>query len=52
MRGTANNAVGRIVLVPADLWPHYTCDEHDGLGWEAEVRSASSVTALVRFLHA
>ena len=45
------NAVGRRVLVPATLYPQYTCSEHAGAGWEGLVLSATAVTAVVRFLH-
>jgi hypothetical protein len=49
---TAPNCVGRHVLVPAHVWPSYTCDEHDGRGWEAVVLRHSRGAATVRFLHA
>ena len=47
-----NIGTGRRVLVPANFWPDFQCDEHDGRGWEAEVRSTTGLTALVRFVHA
>ena len=49
-RGCA--CVGRKVLVPAHLWPDYTCDEHGGDGWEAQVTRCVRGRATVRFLHA
>ena len=48
--GLAHLCVGSSSKLP--MWPHYSCDEHGGLGWEAEVLSATSVTAVVRYLHA
>ena len=47
-----NIGTGRRVLVPANFWPDFQCDEHNGRGWEAEVRSTTGLTALVRFVHA
>ena len=47
-----DNAVGRRVRVPADLWPRYACSELNGSGWAAVVVTASSVSAVVRFLYA
>ena len=49
---TNKNAIGRLVLVPKDLWPDYACDEHGGLGWEAMVIRADRDWAKVNFLHA
>ena len=46
------NAVGRRVLVPSALYPQYVCSEHAGAGWEGQLLSATSVTAVVRFLYA
>ena len=43
------NAVGRRVLVPADVYPTYRCSEQQGRGWECTVMTASSLTAKVRF---
>lgn len=43
------NAVGRRVLVPADIYPTYRCSEQQGRGWECTVMTASSLTAKVRF---
>ena len=40
------------VLVPAAIWPDYPCDENGGLGWDAEVVSASATTALIEFTNA
>ena len=48
----ANPAVGDHVVVPATLWPRYHCEELNGQGWEAIVRSASQTTVVVRFLYA
>ena len=47
-----DNAVGRRVLVPSALYPQYNCSEQSGRGWESLVLSATSVTAVVRFLYA
>jgi hypothetical protein len=49
-RGQA--CVGRLVLVPASIWPDYSCDEHGGEGWEARVRRCAYGRATVHFLHA
>jgi hypothetical protein len=49
---TAANCDGRRVLVPAHVWPSYSCDEHAGRGWEAVVLRHSQRAATVRFLHA
>ena len=49
---TRANAVGRRVLVPSALYPQYVCSEHAGAGWEGQLLSATSVTAVVRFLYA
>ena len=43
---------GRRVLVPRELWPAYPCNEQDGRGWAAAVRSTTQSTAVVRFIHA
>ena len=37
---TIDAAVGRHALVPASIWPTYTCSEHDGRGWEVKIRHA------------
>ena len=34
---TLDTAVGRRALVPAGMWPTYTCTERDSAGWEVEV---------------
>ena len=49
---TAGNVVGRRVLVPASVYPQYTCTERAGAGWECLVISATGVSAVVRFTHA
>lgn len=51
---TANNAVGRRVLVPAHTWPGEACPEHDGKGWEVDIEQVDRrlSAALVRFTHA
>ena len=49
---TASNAKGRRVLIVSQLYPQETCDEHGGVGWEAVVQSATSLTAVVRFTSA
>ena len=46
---SAANAKGRRVLVPASLWPDYTCHEHGGRGWDAVVHSVKRGAATVRF---
>ena len=46
------NAVGRRVLVPAQLYPQYRCDERGGEGWEATVVRATSTTAVVHYVSA
>ena len=48
----AANAVGRHVLVPAEIYPTYRCSEQQGRGWECIVMTASSLTAKVRFVSA
>ena len=48
----SHNAARRRVLVPATRYPRHTCTEHDGEGWEAIVLSATSVSAVVRYLYA
>ena len=40
------------VIVPRELWPRYSCSEHDGVGWSAEVISEQNGRLVVRFLHA
>ena len=49
---TAASTVGYRVLVPAAVYPQYTCSERGGAGWECLVISATGVSAVVRFLHA
>ena len=49
---TPANALGRLVLVARETWPSYDCDENDGLGWSAIVKSANSTYAKLGFLHA
>ena len=50
------NAVGRRVLVPARLWPKYSCTEHGGEGWEGVIskmrttRTEPNGSALVDFV--
>ena len=48
------NALGRQVLVPASLWPDYSCSEHEGAGWSAVVRQVErrASAVLVSFSHA
>ena len=48
----ATNAVGRRVLVPAEIYPTYRCYEQQGRGWECIVMTASSLTAKVRHTYA
>jgi hypothetical protein len=45
-------AMGDEVLVPREIWPSYSCAEHDGAGWHAQVRNATALTVCVRFTHA
>ena len=49
---TRETAPGRRVLVLANYWPQYACTEHAGAGWEADVVSATGVSAVVRFTYA
>ena len=49
---TRDNAPRRLVLVPRSRYPRNACTEHGGRGWEAQVVSATGVTALVRYLRA
>ena len=49
---TPANAVGRRVLVPAQLYPQYRCDEQGGMGWEALVVRATATTAVVHYVSA
>ena len=49
---TAANVVGRQLLVPAPVYPQYNCAENGGRGWACLAISATSVTAVVRFLNA
>ena len=43
---------GTTVIIPQRVWPKYNCSEHNGLGWEAVVRSSNSTSAVVRFTNA
>ena len=45
----ASNAVGRRVLVPAEVYPKERCSEQQGQGWECMVIASSLLTARVRF---
>ena len=49
---TRDNAARRIVLVPQSRYPRHRCDEHGGRGWEAQILSATNVSAVVRYLYA
>lgn len=49
---TADNARRRLVVVPSSRYPRHTCHEHNGQGWEAQVLSATRVSAVVRYLRA
>ena len=49
---TSENALGRRCLVPAARWPNYRCNEFGGLGWEAQIVSTTTSTALVKFTNA
>ena len=40
------------MLVPSARYPNNTCHEHDGDGWEAQILSATRITAVVRYLYA
>lgn len=45
--------VGRVVLVPAEVWPDEPCTEEEGRGWRAEVVAIrNSVKVQIRFLTA
>ena len=44
-------SVNDSVVVPADLWPAYTCNELGGAGWMATVVRVHRTTALVSFDH-
>ena len=46
---TSKPSVGARLLVPSNLWPQYRCNENEGHGWSATVRSVTAVTAVVRF---
>ena len=41
------NAVGRRVLVPADIYPTYRCSEQQGRGWECTVMTVRLSLSLV-----
>ena len=43
---------GEHLVVRRSIWPTYLCREHDGLGWEVVVQSATTTSALLRFTHA
>ena len=49
---TSSNAVGRRVLVPAELYPQYDCGEQGGVGWEALVVRSTATTAVVHYVSA
>ena len=49
---THANAVGRRVLVPAEIYPQYKCSEHQGRGWECLAMTATAQTVKVRFTFA
>ena len=49
---TQQNAKGRHVLVPRERWPDYSCDEHDGAGWEAKIVNVSTAWGFVDFTRA
>ena len=49
---TVANARRRLVLVPSARYPTHACNEHDGKGWEAQILSATRITAVVRYLYA
>ena len=40
------------MLVPRELWPDYTCEENQGLGWSALVVGMKKDAATVAFLNA
>ena len=37
------------MLVPADVWPDFVCDENGGAGWDATVLKVARQSALVSF---
>jgi hypothetical protein len=47
-----DRCVGRRVMVPAEAWPSFTCDENEGRGWTAVVQSSGRAGATVRFTDA
>lgn len=49
---TRENAKGREVLIPAEVWPDVTCGENGGAGWSARVLRCSSAGATLHFLTA
>ena len=49
---TTTPPIGAQVFIPRRVWPTYPCSECDQLGWLATVHSATSRTAVVRFLEA
>ena len=49
---TAENCVGRRVLVPRRVWPSYRCDENDGQGWTACVVQKHGADVTLHFVHA
>lgn len=42
-------AVGDNIVVPASLWPTYSCTENGGAGWTAVVTAITNQTACCRF---
>ena len=49
---TADNARRRLVIVSSARYPRHACNEHGGQGWEAQILSATRVSAVVRYLRA
>ena len=49
-----STAVGRRALVPANVYPHESCDERGGDGWEVVIEQTEKRinAALVRFVYA
>ena len=51
--GKRQKAAGRLVLVPANVYPQYECTEHAGRGWTGKIISQSQDgQAQIRFLYA
>ena len=47
----SNPKINTKVLVPAELWPRYLCEENDKKGWLAEITQSWDSHARLRFLN-